>query len=407
MSYSQAPDGLREQAARLDAQNPLAHCRERFLLPDGLVFLDGNSLGALPAAVPEAVRDAVERQWGRGLISSWFAKDGWWDAPLRVGDRIGELLGAAPGQVVAGDSTSVQLFNTLMAAARLRPDRRLLLTDPDHFPTDAYMADSVAALLGLEVRRVEAARLPEALARHGREVAVVSYPMVDYRTGALWDIESLTGDAHAAGALTVWDLCHAAGAMPVGLDRIGADFAVGCTYKFLSGGPGSPAFVYIAARHQAAAEQPLTGWHGHADPFAMEGSYTPAAEIGRARIGTPPVLSLLAMEAALSAFDGVDPAVLRRQSLSLTGFFIECCDRLLPDGSFAVVTPRRPEERGSQITLRHPDAAGLVPALARHGVVCDKREPDLLRFGFNALYNTHAEALAAAGALESVSRAAV
>jgi kynureninase len=406
MSYSQAFDELHAQAVQRDADNPLAHCRDRFLLPDGMVYLDGNSLGALPAVVPEAVRDAVERQWGHGLISSWFAKDGWWDAPLRVGDRIGALLGAAPGQVATGDSTSVQLFNTLMAAARLRPDRRLLLTDPDHFPTDAYLADSVAGLLGLEVRRVETARLHEALAHYGGEVAVVSYPMVDYRTGALWDVKGLTEAAHAHGALTVWDLCHAAGAMPVGLDRIGADFAIGCTYKFLSGGPGSPAYVYIAARHQAAAEHPLTGWHGHADPFAMEGSYTPAAGIGRARVGTPPVLSLLAMEAALSAFDGVDLAALRRQSLSLTGFFIECCDRLLPDGSFPVVTPRRPEARGSQITLRHPDAVELVPALARHGVVCDKREPDLLRFGFNALYNTHAEALAAAGALESVSRAA-
>ena len=407
MTDMHTPGELHKKATRLDAENPLAHCRDRFLLPDGLVYLDGNSLGALPAAVPAALRDAVERQWGQGLISSWFGEEGWWTAPLRVGDRIGALLGAAPGQVVAGDSTSVQLFNTLMAAARLRPGRRLLLTDPGHFPTDAYMADSVAGLLGLEVRRVEAARLQEELAERGGEVAVVSYPMVDYRTGDLWNIKSLTAAAHAAGAVTVWDLCHAAGAMPIGLDRIRADFAVGCTYKFLSGGPGSPAYVYIAARHQAAVEHPLTGWHGHADPFAMQDSFTPAAGIGRARVGCPPMLSLLAMEAALSAFDGVDLAVLRRQSLSLTSFFLECCDALLAPGSFRPVTPRAPDRRGSQVTLRHPDAAELVPALARRGVVCDKREPDLLRLGFNALYNTHAEALAAAGALESCSSAAV
>jgi kynureninase len=400
-------DELRAKAARLDAENPLAHCRDRFLLPEGVVYLDGNSLGALPAAVPEAMRDAVERQWGRDLIASWFTEEGWWTAPLRVGDRIGALLGAAPGQVVAGDSTSVQLFNTLTAAARLRPGRGLLLTDPGHFPTDAYMADSVAELLGLEVRRVETARLHEALDEYGHDVAVISYPVVDYRTGDRWDIKGLTAAAHAAGAVTVWDLCHAAGAMPIELDRVGADFAVGCTYKFMSGGPGSPAYVYIAARHQDAVEHPLTGWHGHADPFAMEGSYTPVGGIGRARIGCPPVLSLLGLEAALGAFDGVDLAVLRQQSLSLTSFFLECCDALLSAGPFQAVTPRDPERRGSQITLRHPDAAKLVPALAAQGVVCDKREPDLVRFGFNALYNTHAEALAAAGALESASSAAV
>ena len=406
MTDTRVYDDLRVKAKRLDAENPLAHCRERFLLPEGVVYLDGNSLGALPAAVPAAMRDAVERQWGQGLISSWFTDGGWWDAPLRVGDRIGALLGAAPGQVVAGDSTSVQIFNTLMAAARLRPGRRLLLTDPGHFPTDVYMADSAARLLGLEVRQVAVPDLAKALSEYGGDVAVISYPAVDYRTGERWDFAGLTAAAHAAGAVAVWDLCHAAGAMPIELDRIGADFAVGCTYKFMSGGPGSPAYVYIAERHQASADHPLTGWHGHADPFAMEGSYTPAAGIARARAGCPPVLSLLALEAALTAFDGVDPAVLRAQSESLTSFFIECCDELPPAAPVGLVTPRDPDRRGSQVTLRHPYAAELVPALARRGVVCDKRGTDQLRFGFNALYNTHAEALDAARALENLSRAA-
>jgi kynureninase len=395
------PAALADRAARLDAAGPLAHTRERFLLPPGTVYLDGNSLGALPAAVPAALEDAVRRQWGERLISAWF-DEGWWQAPLRIGDRIGALIGAAPGQVVAGDSTSVQLFNTLTAAARLRPDRRLLLTDPDNFPTDAYLADSVARLLGLEVRRVPVPDLSAALDEFGEQVAVLSYPIVDYRTGERWDLPGLTRAAHEAGAVAVWDLCHGAGAMPIALDETGADFAVGCTYKYLSGGPGSPAYAYVAAGHQDVVEHPLTGWHGHADPFAMQGTFTPADGVARARIGCPPMLSLLALEAALTAFDGVDLADVRTASLSLTGFFIECCDALLSEHAFTVVTPREPDRRGSQVALRHPDAEQLVPELARHSVLCDKREPDLLRFGFNALYNTHADALAAADALRSI-----
>jgi kynureninase len=390
-----------DRAAQLDAARPLAHTRERFLLPPDTVYLDGNSRGALPAAVPAALDDAVRRQWGERLISAWF-DEGWWEAPLRVGDRIGSLIGAAPGQVVCGDSTSVQLFNTLTAAARLRPGRRLLLTDPGNFPTDAYLADSVAKLLGLEVRRVPVPGLPAALAEYGEQVAVISYPIVDYRTGERWDLRGLTRTAHEAGAVAVWDLCHGAGAMPIGVDEAGVDFAVGCTYKYLSGGPGSPAYVYVAARHQDAAEHPLTGWHGHADPFAMQGTYTPADGVARARIGCPPMLSLLALEAALTAFDGVGLAQLRAGSLSLTQFFIECCDILLTGRGFTLATPREPDRRGSQVALRHPDAERLVPELAGKSVLCDKREPDLVRFGFNALYNTHADALAAAVALREL-----
>ncbi|HWG27370.1 kynureninase [Actinospica sp.] len=388
---------LEARAAALDAANPLRHCRERFLLPDGVTYLDGNSLGALPAAVPEVMRDAVHRQWGTGLIGSWFGEDAaWWGLPQRLGDRIGTLLGAAAGQTVVGDSTSVQIFNTLTAAARLRPRRRLLLTDAGHFPTDAYLADSVGEMLGLEVRRVTPHELRDAM---NDEVALVAFPAVDFATGERWDIPGLTAAAHEAGALVVWDLCHAAGALELELDAWNVDFAVGCTYKYLSGGPGAPAFVYAAQRHHTAMRQPLTGWTGHADPFAMRGTYEAAEGIGRARIGTPTVLSMLALEAAIGAFDGVEPATLRAQSLSLTGFFIECCDALLGGLGFEIVTPRASERRGSQVTLRHPEAAKLVPAAAERGVVGDKREPDLLRYGFNALYNTHADALRAATTL--------
>ncbi|WP_019634425.1 kynureninase [Actinomadura atramentaria] len=392
---------LTERAAELDAADALAHVRDRFLLPEGVVYLDGNSLGALPAAVPAAVEDAVRRQWGVDLIRSWNG-NGWWDAPIRVGDALGRLLGAAPGQVVVGDSTSVQLFNTLVAAARLRPGRRLLLTDPDHFPTDQYIADSVGRLLGLEVRRVPARDAAAALAAYGADVAVAAYAPVDYRTGELYDMAALTAAAHGAGALAHWDLCHAAGALPVGLDAIGADFAVGCGYKYLSGGPGAPAFAYVAQRHQADFDHPVTGWHGHAEPFAMSGAYAPAPGVARARIGTPPLLSLLALEAALTAYDGVEMADVRAKGTSLTGFFQECADALLDGLGFTAVTPRDPARRGSQVSLRHPEAYPLVAALTARGVIGDMRAPDLLRFGFNALYVTHADVLHAVRELHDI-----
>ncbi|MEU8763576.1 kynureninase [Streptomyces sp. NPDC048659] len=396
------PDAtLADRAAALDAADALAHVRDRFLLPEGVVYLDGNSLGVLPAAVPAAVEDAVHRQWGTDLIRSWNA-NGWWEAPTRTGDAIGRLVGAAPGQVVAGDSTSVQLFNTLLAAARLRPGRRVLLTDPDHFPTDQYIADSVGRLLGLDVRRVPAREAAAVLAAEGADVAVAAYAPVDYRTGELYDMAALTAAAHEAGALIHWDLCHAAGALPVRLDEIGADFAIGCGYKYLSGGPGAPAFGYVAHRHQEGFDHPLTGWHGHAEPFAMSGTYTPAPGVARARIGTPPLLSLIALEAALTAYEGVDMEALRAKSLSLTGFFQECADSLLDGLGFTMATPREAARRGSQVALRHPEAYPLIAALTARGVIGDMRAPDLLRFGFNALYLSHADVLAAVTELRSV-----
>jgi kynureninase len=392
---------LAGRAAALDAADPLARLRDRFLLPAGLVYLDGNSLGALPAAVPPAVEDAVRRQWGTSLIRSWNSH-AWWEAPLRVGDAIGRLIGAAPGQtVVGGDSTSVQIFNALTAAARLRPGRPLLAVDPDHFPTDRYIAAAVARTLGLEVREVTPGALPDVLAAEGDRVAVAAYPPVDYRTGELHDMAGLTEAAHAAGALVLWDLCHAAGAFPVELDALRVDLAVGCGYKYLSGGPGAPAFLYVARRHQAAFDPALTGWTGHAAPFDPTQDYEPAEGIGRGRIGTPPMLSLLALEAALTAFDGVDLAAVRAKSLSVTGFFIDCADALL-GGGFEVVTPRSPRHRGSQVTLRHPDAYALVQALAARDVIGDMRAPDLLRFGVNALYVSHGDALRAVGCLRDI-----
>ncbi|MFI7005525.1 kynureninase [Streptomyces sp. NPDC050145] len=392
---------LNQRAATLDAADPLAHLRERFVLPKGVTYLDGNSLGALPAAVPAAVDDAVHRQWGTDLIRSWNT-NGWWEAPVRTGDAVGRLVGAAPGQIVVGDSTSVQLFNTLVAAVRLRPGRRLLLTDPDHFPTDQYIADSVGRLLGLEVRRVPAREAVTVLAAEGDQAAVAAYAPVDYRTGELYDMAAVTAAAHAAGALVHWDLCHAAGALPLQLDAIKADFAAGCGYKYLSGGPGAPAFAYVAHRHQPGFDHPVTGWHGHTAPFSMSGTYTPAPDVTRARIGTPPLLSLVALEAALTAFDGVAMEAVRAKSLSLTGFFQHCADQLLDGLGFTMATPRDAGRRGSQVALRHPEAFPLVAALAVRGVIGDMRAPDLLRFGFNALYLTHADVLHAVEQLRDI-----
>jgi kynureninase len=392
---------LAGRAAALDAADPLIGLRDRFLLPEGVVYLDGNSLGALPAAVPPALEDAVRRQWGTGLIRSWNTH-AWWEAPLRVGDAIGRLIGAAPGQTVAGDSTSEQIFNAITAAARLRPGRPLLAVDPGQFPTDRYLAASAARLLGLEVREVTPENLPDFLARAGERVAVASYTPVDYRTGELFDMAALTAAVHGAGALVLWDLCHAAGAFPVELDALRVDLAVGCGYKYLSGGPGAPAFLYVARRHQAGFGPALTGWTGHARPFDPTPGYEPADGISRGRIGTPPMLSLLALEAALTAFDGVDLAEVRVKSLSLTGFFLDCADALLPGDSFEAVTPREPRRRGSQVTLRHPEAYALVQALAARDVICDMRAPDLLRFGVNALYVSHGDVLAAVTGLRDV-----
>ncbi|MDT8915010.1 kynureninase [Amycolatopsis sp. PS_44_ISF1] len=385
----------RAVAEEQDARDPLAFARERFSVPEGLIYLDGNSLGALPSGVRAAVLDAVERQWGQDLIGSWNG-NGWWTLPERVGDRIGALVGAAPGQVLCGDSTSVQLFQALTAAARLRPDRRTLLTDAANFPTDQYLSDAVGRLLGLEVRRVDPADLEV-----GPDVAVVTLSAVDYRTGRLWDLEAITRQVHAAGAVVVWDLCHAAGVLPVDLDGLGADAAVGCTYKYLNGGPGAPAWLYLARRHQRAADLPLTGWMGRADPFGLAGAYTPAEGMARARIGTPPVLSMVAVEAALEVWDGVDPAAVRAKSLALGELLITLADGLRAHG-LTVVTPREGRHRGSQVSLRHARAYELSQALIARGVVGDFRAPDLLRLGLAPLYLSYTDVWDAMHALEEI-----
>jgi kynureninase len=380
-------------AAAADAADPLAGLRSRFSLPDkpeSVIYLDGNSLGAMHVDVPDALADGLSRQWARDLIRSWNS-NGWWQLPVELGDRIGELIGAAAGQVICGDSTSVQLFQALVGAARLRPERRLLVIDRG-FPTDQYLADSVARLLDLDVVRIEPHDLTDDLAARA---AVVSLGLVDYRSGELFDAAAITARVHGGGALMLWDLSHAAGALPVELDSIDADLAVGCTYKYLNGGPGSPAFLYVARRLIGRLDLPLTGWHGHQQPFALTESYEPSASIERGRIGTPPILSMLALRAGLHGFDDVSIVELRRKSLALTAQVIEFADDWLVDFGVEVATPRQAERRGSQVALRVAHAYPISEALIARGVIGDFREPDLLRLGFAPMYLSYSDVLQA------------
>ncbi|MFJ8668453.1 kynureninase [Streptomyces sp. NPDC093600] len=389
---------LREKALRLDAHDGLGKLREKFAL-DEVTYLDGNSLGALPAHVPARMADVITREWGELRIRSWD-ESGWWTAPERIGDRIAPLVGAAPGQVVVSDSTSVNVFKAVVGAARLAGEGRdEILVDATTFPTDGYIAQSAARMTGHRIVPVAPADVPGAV---GPRTAAALVNHVDYRTGRLHDLPGITAALHAAGALAVWDLCHSAGALPVGLDEHGVDLAVGCTYKYLNGGPGSPAYLYVAERHQAAFDSPLPGWNSHADPFGMTPGYEAAAGALRGRVGTPDILSLMALEAALDVWDGVAIEDVREKSLALTDFFMECVREYVPAGRVTSLTPEPHGERGSQTALSCAEAPAVMAELIRRGVVGDLRRPDVLRFGFTPLYVGFADTERAARVLADV-----
>ncbi|GHE64849.1 kynureninase [Streptomyces spiralis] len=386
------------RAEKLDAADELAPVRSRFVLDD-VVYLDGNSLGALPANVPGRVADVVRREWGELRIRSW-EESGWWTAPERIGDTIAPLVGAAPGQIVVGDSTSVNVFKALVGAVRLAGEGRdEILVDATTFPTDGYIAESAARMTGCALRPVTPAEVPDAVSDR---TAAVLLNHADYRTGRLHDLPSLTAAVRAAGAVSVWDLCHTAGALPVGLDEHGVDLAVGCTYKYLNGGPGSPAYLYVRRGLQDRFDSPLPGWNSHVEPFGMRPSYEPAAGALRGRVGTPDILSMLALEAALEVWEGVTVAAVRAKSLALTDFFLECVGAYVPEGLVESLTPQAHAERGSQVALRCPNAGGVMKELIRRGVVGDFRHPDVLRFGFTPLYVGFADAERAARVLGEV-----
>ena len=374
----------RADLAALDRADPLAAVRAKFVLPPGVVYLDGNSLGPLPKATAAAVARVVEREWGEGLIRSWNAA-GWIDAPAKVGDKIARLIGARPGEVIVADSTSVNLFKVLASALDLAQSRRVIVSEAENFPTDLYMMEGLIALLGGRhaLRVVPAGGISAAV---DAETAVLALTHVNYRSGAMHDMAALSRLAHERGALAIWDLSHSAGAMPLDVSRAGADFAVGCGYKYLNGGPGAPAFVYVAERHHRVFRQPLSGWLGHAEPFAFEGAYRPAAGIARCLVGTPPILSLAALDVGVDLLLECDLGAVREKSVRLTDLFIGLVEQRCAAHGLVLVSPRDGAARGSQVSFRHPQGYPVMQALIARGVIGDFRAPDILRFGLAPLY---------------------
>ncbi|GAB4400170.1 MAG: kynureninase [Rhodoferax sp.] len=410
---SQSPLTL-AQCQQRDAQDPLSSLRDDFELPAGVIYLDGNSLGPLPRATAACVADGITRQWGQALIRAWNS-EGWFDLPRRLGARIAPLIGAQPNDVVVADTSSVNLYKVLNAALgsarRAAPKRRVLLTETENFPTDLYIAQSLCDQLGMSLRCVPA---PELVAALDQSVAVLMLTHVNYRTGAMHDLRALTGAAHAVGALTVWDLAHSVGAVPLSVHADEADFAIGCGYKYLNGGPGAPAFVWVHPRHQASAEQPLTGWWGHAQPFAFHAEYRPAPDIRRFQCGTPSILALLALGCGLDVFERAQAVggltALRAKSLALSQTFLDVLAQRCPDADWVCVTPRLASQRGNQLSFASAriDTHAVAQALIARGVIGDFRAgdgvvtPDLLRLGFAPLYLRFEDIWHAANALADI-----
>ena len=389
----------RSECLERDRVDPLAPFRARFVLPEGVVYLDGNSLGALPRAAADRVKHAVEREWGRDLIKSWNLHR-WIDLPQRAGAKIARLIGAEADEVIVADSTSVNLFKLLAAALKMRPDRRVILSEPGNFPTDLYVAQGLIEMLGgrHELKLVPGERVAEAI---DESVAIVSLTHVNYKSGRIHDMAAVTAKAQAKGALMLWDLAHSAGALAVDLNAAKADLAVGCGYKYLNGGPGAPAFLYVARRHQEAIRPPLSGWMGHAHPFTFDVDYAPAAGIARNLCGTPPVLSMAALDAALELMLEADMAAIRAKSLALGDLFLALVAQECPGHGFTVGSAPR-AERGSQVGLLHPEGYAIMQALIARDVVGDFRAPDMLRFGFAPLYNRFIDCWDAVQGLKAV-----
>ena len=373
----------REQARALDDVDPLASLKQSFTLPPGVIYLDGNSLGALPRATAEVLADAASRQWGDRLIRSW--NEGWLEVPQRIGAKIAPIIGAAPGEVIVADSTSVNLFKLLVAALRINPARRTIVSEQGNFPTDLQISEGARGCVpGAKLKAVPRTDLAAAL---DEDTAVLLLTQVHYKTGARFDLQALTAAAHAAGAVVLWDLSHSTGAIPVDLDTARADLAVGCTYKYLNGGPGAPAFLYVAARWQDRLASPLSGWMGHAAPFAFADTYTPAPGITRWLAGTPPILALAALEAGIDLWREIDRPAVWAKSALLFEILAATGDSL----GLECVTPRAARERGSHIGFRHPNAYPICQALIARGVIGDFRDPDILRMGLTPLYLSHAD----------------
>jgi kynureninase len=390
----------RDDAAALDRADELAVFRDRFVLPERVIYLDGNSLGPLPKTTTARIGEVLEREWGDALIRSW-TEHGWIDLQFRVGEKIARLIGAAHGTTVVADSTSVNLFKLLAAALELRPERKVILTEEGNFPTDLYIAEGLVALLqrGHVLRAVS-----DITAALDARTAVLMLTHVNYRTGAMHDMVSMTRAAHDAGALVLWDLSHSIGAVPLKLDADGVDLAVGCGYKYLNGGPGAPAFLHVSQHLQGDLRLPLTGWLGHAAPFAFESHYRPAEGIARAVVGTPPILSLAALEVGLDIALAAPMDAARAKSLQLAELFMARMER---ECECPVLTPREPSMRGSQVSIAHPHGNAVMQALIERGVIGDFRAPDVLRFGLAPLYIRYVDVWDALAVLGEVLRAEV
>ena len=385
-----------EQARKLDAADPLAFARERFDLPDGVIYLDGNSLGAMPRGAPEKLL-ATQEEWRDDLIASWNMHD-WIDWPVRIAAKLAPIVGARPSELLIADSTSVCLFKLLAAAARARPGRRTILSQQRNFPTDLYVAQGVAEMLGLILKSVPA---DEVLGAIDRDTAVISLTHVDYRSALIHDMRAINDAARAAGALVVWDLSHSAGAIELDLNGTGCDLAVGCGYKYLNGGPGAPAFLYVAERLQEELRNPLQGWMGHAAPFAFVDDYQPARGILKFLTGTPSILSLAALEAGLDTFEGIAMRDLQSKSGKLSQLFIDEVEARCGD-EVRLASPRDPAQRGSHVVFAHPEGYAVMQALIARGVIGDFRALDLMRFGFAPLYNRFADMVRAAEILAEI-----
>ena len=370
----------RDEARAFDAADPLRGLRGRFQIPDGLIYLDGNSLGVLPKAAVARQREIVAKEWGESLIRSWNDHQ-WIDAPQRIGGRIAPLIGARPHEVIVADSVTVNIFKLLSAAAPLAPERRTILSEAGNFHTDLHVAGGAAELLGMELKVVEREAIETAL---GSDTNIALLTHVHYKAGYRFDMAAITARAKAAGALTLWDLSHSVGAVPLHLNRDGAELAVGCGYKYLNGGPGAPAFLYVAERLQERLIPALRGWMGHAAPFAFTDDYRPAPGIARFLAGTPPMLSLLALESGVESFDGVDMEALWAKSVRLFDLFLRLAEERCPE--LECISPREPEKRGSHISFRHTHAFEICQALIADGVIGDFRAPDVVRFGLTPLY---------------------
>ena len=384
----------------LDREDPLRTLREAFLLPDGVVYLDGVSLGALPRETPARLHDVIAQQWGQDLIGSWTLHD-WIGAPQRVGDKIARLIGAAQGEVVVADSTSVNLFKLLAAACQLRPGRPVILSEPGNFPNDLYIAQGLQRLSNerLELRLVPAERIEAAI---DEQVAVVLLTHVHYKSAAAHDMARITARAHAQGALALWDLSHSAGAVPVSLNEAQADFAVGCGYKYLNGGPGAPAYLFVAQRHQAVAASPITGWLSHARPFDFVDDYAPAAGIGRFLAGSHPILGITALEVGVDLMLQADAQCRIDKSRARSELFVALIESRCAGYELELASPRDARARGSHVALRHPQGYAVMQALIARGVIGDFRAPDLMRFGFAPLYSRYVDLWQAVETLHDV-----